>query len=76
MNIIIIIITAHYVPISHGNGRCFLQTRLSNTLNVSVDQETQSSIYFKTCNQAFEMLSRAFEILAEFLKHSTKLLRI
>ena len=42
---------------------CFLQTRLSKILNVSVDQKTRPSICFKTRSQAFETLSRAFEIL-------------
>ena len=42
---------------------CFLQTRLSKTLNVFVDQKTRPSIYFKTCGRAFETLSRAFETL-------------
>ena len=42
---------------------CFLQTRLSNTLNVSVDQKTQPSIRFKTCGWAFETLRRAFKTL-------------
>ena len=42
---------------------CFLQTRLSKILNVSVDQKTRPSICFKTRGQAFETLSRAFEIL-------------
>ena len=41
---------------------CFLQTRLSKILNVSVDQKTRPSIC-KTRGQAFETLSRAFEIL-------------
>ena len=42
---------------------CFLQTRLSKTLNVSIDQNTRPSICFKTFGQAFERLSRAFDTL-------------
>ena len=44
---------------------CFLQTRLSKALNVSVDQMTRPRIYFKTCGRAFERLSRAFETLGQ-----------
>ena len=44
---------------------CFLQTRLSKTLNVSVDQKTRPSISFKTCRRTFERLSRAFETLGQ-----------
>ena len=42
---------------------CFLQTRLSNTFNVFLDQKTQPSIRFKTCGWAFETLRRAFKTL-------------
>ena len=59
---------------------CFLQTRLSKTVNVSVDQKTRPSIYFKTCGGAFETLSRAFETFetkssAESLKSSAACLK-
>ena len=42
---------------------CFLQTRLSKTFNVSVDQKIRSTIYLKTCDRAFETLGRTFETL-------------
>ena len=40
-----------------------LQTRISDILNVSVDQKTWLSICFKTRGRAFETLSRVFETL-------------
>ena len=46
------------------NAGCFLQTRLSKTLDVSIDQKAWSSICFKTCGGAFEKLSRAFKTLS------------
>ena len=51
---------------------CFLPARLSNTLNVSVDQKTWPRICFQTCGRAFETLSQTFETLgrAECLKSS------
>ena len=42
---------------------CFLQTRLSKTLNLSVDQKTRQNICLKTCGGAFERLSWAFKTL-------------
>ena len=44
---------------------CFLQTRFSKTLNVSVDQKTRPGICFKTCGRAFETLGRAFKTLGQ-----------
>ena len=41
----------------------FLQTILSKTLNVSVNQKNRSNICFKKCGQALETLSRASEKL-------------
>ena len=55
---------------------CILQTRLSKILNVSADQKTRLSIYFKKCRKAFETLSRAFETLCrgfEGLRENPKL---
>ena len=43
---------------------CFLQTRFSKILNVSIEQKTRPSICFKTWGQAFETLSQAFEALS------------
>ena len=42
----------------------FFQTRLSKALNVSVDQKTRLSIFFKICSGDFETLRRAFQTLA------------
>ena len=47
---------------------CFLQNRLSETLNVFVDQKTRSSICFKTCGRDVEAVSRAFETLDRAFK--------
>ena len=47
---------------------CFLQTRLSKTFNVSVDQKIRSTIYLKTCDRAFETLGRTFETLGRAFK--------
>ena len=47
---------------------CFLQTRLSKTINVSVDQKTRPSICFKTCARAFETLGRALKTLGRALE--------
>ena len=47
------------------NEGCFLQTRLSETLNVSVDQKARPKICFKTSGRAFKLLDRAFEGLKE-----------
>ena len=47
---------------------CFLQTKLSKALNVSVDQKTRPSICSKICGGAFETLSRAFETLGRAFK--------
>ena len=45
---------------------CFLLTRLSKLLSVSVDQKTRPRIHFEKCGGAFETLSRAFDGLKEF----------
>ena len=42
---------------------CFLQTRLSKTYNISIDQKTRPSICFKRYGGAIETLSRTFETL-------------
>ena len=39
---------------------CFLQTRLSKTLDVSVDQMNLTSICFKTLGRAFEGLREKY----------------
>ena len=49
--------------ILNGKFDCFLQSRLSKTLNVSVNQKTRLRISFKTCSGVFETLSRPFETL-------------
>ena len=46
----------------------FLQARLSEILNVSIDQKTLLSISFKTCGRAFETPSRAFETLDQIFE--------
>ena len=46
----------------------FLQTMLSKTLNVSVDQKTRPSICFKTCGRSFAKLSWAFETVGQDFK--------
>ena len=41
----------------------FLQTRFSKILNLSIDQKTRPSIWFKTRGRAIETLRQAFETL-------------
>ena len=41
--------------------RLLFTDQIIKTLNMSVDQKTRPSIYFKTCGRTFERLSRAFE---------------
>ena len=58
---------------------CFLQTRLSKTLNASIDQKTRLNICFKTCSRAFDTLSRAFKTLDrvfEGLRENQELSRV
>ena len=43
---------------------CFLQARLSKTLNVSIDQKTRPSI-FETSVRDFGTIGQAFEDLRE-----------
>ena len=44
---------------------CFLQTRFSKILNVSIDLKNWTKYYFKTRGRAFQTLIWAFEPLRE-----------
>ena len=46
---------------------CFLQTRFSKILNVSIDLKNSAKYYFKTRGRAFQTLIWAFEPLREKL---------
>ena len=55
---------------------CFLQTRLSEILNVSVDQRLGRAFASKNGTESLKFPAELLKHSSELLKHSTELLRV